>query len=150
MMNMLFNLLWEAIGLALLCVPLIWELWNDKDGDAHISRAEWNANVQMLSKKVDIFARCTMAITASVVNYVLGINSIIPSLFMSGAIHFLIFDYAIVYILIKNGVISPFARWWDYLGTKGMDNYEWWKGKSWQVRMVIKIAVFIIACLIYF
>ena len=149
-MNMLFNLLWEAIGLALLSVPLIWELWNDKDGDAHISRVEWNANVQMLSKKVDIFARCTFAATASVVNHVLGINSIIPSLIMSGSIHFLIFDYAIVYILWKNKVIFSAAQWWDYLGTKGMDNYEWWKNKSWQVRMAIKIAVFIIACLIYF
>lgn len=148
-MNQMFNVLVEVLGIAILSAPLIWELWNDKNGDAHISRVDWNEDVQMLSKRVDIYARFAIVGVASMANSFLGHHPL-QSIIMSGAIHFLLFDYLIVVVLTKNGVIETAAQWWDYLGSKGFDNFEWWKGKSWQVRMAIKIVVFIIACVIYF
>lgn len=149
-MNQLFNIFVDALSLALLSVPLIWEVWNDKDGDAHVSRAGWNENIQMLSKRVDIYARCVLCGAASMVNTFLG-HPLLSSIVMCGAIHFLFFDYIVAYVLMKNRVIDHvYNRWWSVLGSKGFDNFDWWKGKSWQVRMAIKVAVFIIACLIYF
>lgn len=149
-MNQVFNIAIEVLAFALLCIPLVWETWNDRNGDAHVSRVGWNKDVQMLSKRVDVYARFIIAGVAAYANTFLG-HSIIASIFMCGAIHFLFFDYIVAYILIKNRVIDHvYNRWWSVLGSKGFDNFDWWKGKSWQVRMAIKIAVFIIACVIYF
>lgn len=147
-MNTAFNILMEVIGLLLLSTPLIWELNNDKDGDAHLVSIGFGWTIE--SKTLDVFFRCGIALIVSWVNWFIGNNGFFQSLFMSFAIHFLFFDYIIIYILKERGIITPSAKWWDYLGSKGMDTKEWWKNKTWPVRMAVKIAVFIIACIIYF
>jgi hypothetical protein len=149
-MNQLFNIFVEILGIAMLSSAFIWEVWNDKDGDAHISRVGWNAHIALLSKRIDIYARCVLAAAASMLNIYVTHHNVIASMILAGAIHFMFFDYTIHYFLYKNGVIAD-RRWWSYLGSKGtIDNAEWWRNKSWGVRLAIKVAVFIIACVIYF
>lgn len=148
MINDIFDILWQAIGIALLSLPLIWELYNDRNGDEHM--VEIGLGYTTRSKELDIVIRSLIALAASAVVGFLGINGFTASLFMSFSIHFLFFDYIVVIILKKNAVITPSAKWYNYLGSKGIDTKEWWAGKHWTIRMAIKIAVFVIACLIYF
>lgn len=147
-MNQLFHIIMEITGIALLSAPLLWELDNDKNGDSHLVGIGFGWTIE--SKTLDIVFRCGIALLVSWVNWFIGNNGFIQSLIMSGAIHFLLFDYIIVIILSKRQIITSSAKWYDYLGSKGMDTKEWWASKHWTIRMAIKIAVFIIACVIYF
>lgn len=149
-MKDILHILLEIVGFTALSAPLIWEVWNDKDGDSHISRGLIGALFKIPSKKIDIGARVIIMTIAALATWAAGLANPVIAFGMSGAIHFLFFDYIIVYILIQNNIISATAKWYDYLGAKGFDNYEWWRTKAWYWRMAIKIAVFVIVCIIYF
>ena len=83
--------------------PLIWEVLNDKDGDSHITRSflkKWEVS----SKKVDVMVRVIIALCISLINYLFYQIAPWKTILLCGAIHFLLFDYVIAYILIKRGI----------------------------------------------
>lgn len=134
----------DIIGIFILSIPLLWEINNDKNGDAHISRGflSWT------SKKVDVLARLALAFAGGAINTILNDINIYKSVFISGAIHFFFFDYIIAYILIKKGIII--GHWFSYTGSKGMDNTKLWKDLSPTRKFILKLIILIIAIIVYF
>ena len=127
--------------------PLIWEVLNDKDGDSHITRSflkKWEVS----SKKVDVMVRVIIALCISLINYLFYQIAPWKTILLCGAIHFLLFDYVIAYILIKRGIIK--GNWYSYMGSKGIDNVGWWKNLNPNLKLVARIIIFVIAFLIYF
>lgn len=131
------------ISILLLSLPLIWELWNDRNGDSHISRGF----IKLPSKKVDVIVRVILAFLVSLINYILYDKEIIKSISLSGAIHFLCFDYLIAYILIKRKIIK--GKWWSYMGSKGMDNIKLWKNIKPQYKFLIRLTIFVTILIFY-
>lgn len=134
----------ELIGVLLLTFPLLWELWNDKDGDSHISRGP----LELPSKKVDILVRITIASVAAIINLIINDKEIFKSVTLCSAVHFLLFDYLIAYILAIRGVIK--GHWWSYMGSKGIDNFPLWKHTHPIIKLIIRLMIFIIASIVYF
>jgi hypothetical protein len=64
------------------------------------------------------------------------------------AIHFLVFDYAIVYILKKRGVIETRESWYTYLGKSHTDDVL----RQWSpvTRLIVKLVILVGAVIIYF
>lgn len=138
------HLILEIFAVLLLFAPLIWEVNNDKNGDAHISRGP----IHLPSKKIDVFVRILIALIAGEITSILAGVPLSKAVFLSGAIHFFFFDYIIAYILIKKGIIK--GHWYSYLGSKGMDNTEFWKNLSPTNKFLAKLIILIIAIITYF
>lgn len=125
-------------------LPLIWEVYNDRNGDAHISRGL----LELPSKKVDILVRVLIATIVALINFFVFDEALFKSVFLCVAVHFLLFDYIIAFILIKKGIIK--GHWFSYMGSKGIDNYKSWKNVPPIIKLVIRITIFGIANYIYF
>ncbi len=125
-----------AITISILFVPLIWELINDRNGDSN--------------KKQDVFIRLLLALTASVVGFYLISKPIPYGLFLSLAIHFFAFDYLIVMILKKRGVIETKESWFEYLGkTSAVDTFKPWVKIGAKGRLSVRLGVLIAAIIVY-
>jgi hypothetical protein len=118
--------------IAVFTLPLayVWESYNDRDGD--------------LNKKIDVLWRGCLALFAGILNHVFnGVPYYIGTL-LSVAIHFMFFDYTIVYIMAKRKVIAGYVGWYEYLGKKGVvDNIPSWRNAHPTTRLIIRIAVFV-------
>lgn len=137
----------HLIGVLLTASPLAWELWNDRNGDAHVTRAKVFEPVQVLSKRIDFYARMMIAVGAGLVGEIaLGLD-FFEVVFLSGAIHFAFFDYLIAWILIRKGVIK--GHWFSYLGKKGFDNWGPWQRLSPFNRLVIRMLALEFALVFY-
>lgn len=126
--------------LSILCIlslfaPLVWELFNDMGGDTK------------KSKRQDVFIRLLIALGAAVVGWYLIDKPIIDGFILSLAIHFLIFDYAINYILKKRGVIETKESWFSYLGKSYTDDVL--RQFTPMQRLFLKIGVLGVAITIY-
>jgi hypothetical protein len=120
-------------------IATIWEVWNDRHGD--------------LNKLNDLIARVALiiieALTISLIFHKPGITCLL----ISTAVFFMFFDYAITYVLIKNGIIEPRIgggySWFTYTAKKGLfDTMEWWKFSPW-IRLGIKLAYFTISLILF-
>jgi hypothetical protein len=75
----------------------------------------------------------------------------IECLILSAAFHFLVFDFIENYNLKRNVIISSSSKWWSYIGqTSTIDRIKFWVKIGWKWRLFIKIAVFVMATIIYF
>lgn len=122
------------ISALLLLVPTAWHLWNDKDGD----RPE--------DKAGDILIVIAIAFTASAIGWMLG-QRMLDSLLLAWAIHFFYFDYAIVWILKKRGIIETKESVFEYLGNSPVDRLM--KKLSPMTRFWVRIGALIVAIIIY-
>lgn len=130
------NIAKEVICLLILSSPYIWEVINDRYGD--------------LNKKIDVLWRVLIGAAASAFVWKFTGHSLWACAFMCFAIFFLLFDYTIAAILIKNGIIST-NDWFGYMGKKGdVDNIKFWRNLSPGWRFAIRMTVFAIALIIYF
>lgn len=113
----------ETISFLLLCVPLAWELYNDRKDD--------------LNKVIDVFIRTGLVIVCAVPAWFYG-HSYLSAIVLSGAIFFLLFDYLINIIMLRR------KDFFSYLGTTSkIDQLKFWKGlKPWH-RFYIRAGVFI-------
>lgn len=127
--------------------PLFWELWNDRNGDAHVTRGPLK-QYQLMSKQVDVSIRIMIACAASVLNSWNGIN-FWAALAMCGATHFLFFDYTIVFILVKRGIMAAHIHWYTYLGDNGVDDLGIWKRSPPWLRLGVRLTVFTLALIWY-
>lgn len=125
----------EVIGFALLFVPYIWEVYSDRNGDH--------------DKTVDVIWRVILSATAVLSCVHLTDHSIWAAGLMCSAIFFLLFDYTVAAVLIKNGVIEA-KSWFSYMGKSGkFDNWGWWRNMHPGWRFAIKMSVFTGSLLIY-
>lgn len=98
-------MIWIAF---LICfIPLIAHLANDAHGDR--------------KKGNDIIVVVLLAIIIAVVNFFMTHTPFIKSLALCFGIHFALFDYFVVYLLRKNGVISPHSKILTYTGSGKID-----------------------------
>lgn len=124
------------LSIILLAFPLLYHLVNDRNGE------------KPSEKSIDILIVSLIAIAASVVGFFISDKPIIDGLFLSFAIHFMFFDYLIVVILKKRGVIETKQSAFEYLGSSYTDDVlrQW---SPW-TRFWIKIGQLIVAIIIYF
>lgn len=122
------------LSIILLALPLLYHLWNDKDGE------------EPEDKGIDILIMSVIAIAAAVAGFFIADKPIIDGLFLSWAIHFAVFDYAINYILYRHGVIEN-LDWFSHLGKSYTDDVlrQW---KPW-TRFWIKVGILVVAVTIY-
>ena len=113
------------------CIPTVVHVLNDAHGDT--------------KKGNDILVLTAISIVLSTVIHFTFHIALWKSLLMIFAIHTLVFDYAIVYFLRKNDVISPTAKVWSYTGK----STRWWDQLVAKVhpvlRFFIRVAVFSLA-----
>lgn len=138
----------EILGVGLLASPLVWEVLNDKDGDAHITRARVFEPYQLLSKKIDVYVRVVLIAAAAGFNYWINDVSVSRSVALALAIHFMFFDYVIAFVLIEREIIG--GQWFTYMGSKGIDNIYRWRTMDPRVRLLVRVLVFAGALIFYF
>jgi hypothetical protein len=124
------------LSILLLALPLLYHLHNDKDGE------------RKDEKTGDIILVSALALIAAVVGYYLSGKPIIDGLLLAWGLHFLIFDYLIVIILKKRGVIETKESAFSYLGSSYTDDVLR-QFTPWQ-RFWLKIGVLGVAVVIYF
>lgn len=123
-----------VLSFLLLCVPTIWELRNDANGDAN--------------KKQDVLIRATIMLGVSFMCVSFGKN-FFTSLNLSVAIHFAVFDYFINIILYHNNAID-YANWFSYSSKSGVvDNIGFWRKMNPWGKFAIRLGYFIIAIILY-
>lgn len=122
-------------SIILLTFPLLWHLWNDRNGDAPSD------------KTMDILIVSLIAVAAAVIGFFLSDQAIIDGLILAWAIHFFAFDYAINYILYRRGVIEN-SDWFGYLGKSYTDDVlrQW---SPW-TRFFIKTGFLTASTVMYF
>jgi len=60
----------------------------------------------------------------------------------------LVFDYLVTWLLIRNDVINPNAKWWDYTGkTSKID--QWVSKIDWKVRLLIRCLLFVLSVALF-
>jgi hypothetical protein len=126
----------KLLSILLLTVPTIYHLINDRNGEA------------LSEKGKDILIVGAISLLAGYAGkYLIG-KPVIDSMLMVIAIHFLVFDYAIVYILKKRGVIETRESWYTYLGKSHTDDVL----RQWSpvTRLIVKLVILVGAVIIYF
>lgn len=134
------NLL-NIISFACLCVPTEWELFDDKSGDKN--------------KSADVIYRLVLMAGAATAAHYISDENWLTAFNLSLAIFFLCFDYLITAILIHNGTLEPPRgvryHWFDYTAKKGViDNISFWKNLNPYVKLLIRVAYFVLSCILYF
>lgn len=124
-----------------LCMPTVIELFDDRHGDK-------NKAMDVLYRLMMLAIAATAAVWATHNNFFAAMN-------LSLAIHFLTFDYAINYILIKNGTLEPPRgvkyHWWTYQAKVGViDNLKAWKNLNPYVKLLIRVTYFVGSLALYF
>lgn len=127
-------------SILLLFLPLIWEVFNDSDGEAKHR------------KVFSVIIRVIIAAAVSVIGWVLINKPIIDGFILSLSIHFFLFDYIIHWILIAGGIVEPRhgQNWWSYVGNTAVtDRLKFWREWNPWIRFGIRLGVLIAAVLIY-
>lgn len=127
-------------SILLLFLPLIWEVFNDSDGEAKHR------------KVFSVIIRVIIAAAVSVIGWVLINKPIIDGFILSLSIHFFLFDYIIHWILIAGGIVEPRngETWWSYIGSTAVtDRLRVWSNWGAWTRFWIRLGVLIAAISIY-
>ena len=120
----------ELLFLILLCIPLIWELVDDKKGDIHPNN-DW------------LIRGGLMLLSSAIASYFTH-RGFVQSLFLSFAIFSLFFPYLY-------NIFNKKKPWYNYLSkTAILDKWEYWSGIPWFARMFILLIVFGTAFTVYF
>lgn len=137
----------NIICFLLLLLPLIWELYNDRNGDAHTTRGLLK-RYNIPSKKIDVIVRGGLDITiAFIVNKITNIPFVV-CLGVTISNHIMFFDYLIAYILIKKGIIK--GHWYSYMGSGEIDSNTIWKNINPHIKLVIRLIIFLTFTYLYF
>ena len=124
-----------TLSIILLLLPTAYHLYFDRNGELPEEKSH------------DILLMVAIAATAAFIGYLIAGKNMLTGLFLSWAIHFMVFDYAIVYILKKRGMIETKESAFSYLGSSYTDDVlrQW---KPW-TRFWIKLGVLVGAVIIY-
>ncbi len=138
------TMLLELLCILLLSIPLIWECWDDRDGDVHWSGLDTEP------KNDDWILRALLMLLSSVAVFFLHpTKNFFQALLMSFAIFTLFFPYLINFIHYKRGVTSD-PQWWNHLSKTAIpDKWPAWRGLHWSVRLLILLMFFGIALKVY-
>jgi hypothetical protein len=119
----------EIIAVFALAVPTAWELIDDRVADHN--------------KKMDVLTRGLLMMSVSILAWYLTGRHVLAALALTIGIHFLIFDYAVSYLL---GV----KEWFSYLGTTSWtDRLSWWRKMSAWQRFWLRFIFFSVSLIMY-
>lgn len=125
----------EVIVYTLMADLLVIQLVDDRDGERR--------------KKSDVIVLSILAaIQSLLIHYYLHIEWY-RTIAAAFAWHFLLFDYIVVVLLVKNKVIRADAKWFTYMGHGTIDSVKLWRDHPY-FRLIVRVAVFVIANAIYF
>lgn len=111
--------------LLLLLIPTAWEVIDDRKGDSN--------------KGFDVFMRVLLGILVA-----RWFPNLYTAFFLSMALHFMLFDYAINIVLKRQ-------PWFAYLGKKGVvDQIPFWRNLNPWVRFGIRVIVLIAAVILFY
>lgn len=124
----------NLIAFLLLFAPLVYHLWNDRNGEAPED------------KVIDILIVVIIACAAALLGYKMVAKPIIDGLLLAAGIHFMAFDYLIVAILNRR-VYEKKVNWFYHLGKSYTDDVlrQW----SLKIRFFIKLGI-LSGCLIVY
>lgn len=124
-----------SLGLFVLFTPLVVELLNDAKGD--------------YNKRIDVVIRLLLSVAVGIFTHFIAGKNILAGINLAIGIHFMFFDYAINYILYRNGVITSPA-WFSYLGRSSkVDKIKLWKSIGPYGRLFVKLFYFLISIWLY-
>lgn len=134
MIKHIIFILIELLYINILSLPLVWEINNDKKGDK--------------DKTLDVFKRGAIMAICALIVFLIGLTGLtqhgfLPSILMSIAMHFLIFDYLMAATL-------GHSDWFSYLGDGMIDNIYYWRTLNPWARFAVRMGVFALALIIYF
>lgn len=133
------------IGSILLFGPYLWEIGDDPLGDLNKRRDVWiRGGIMGLVGLINTLLNVRDNMVQALYFFALSVNA-------SLAIFFLLFDYTIAWILIRNKIVGlKNLSWFDYLGKVGeVDNWEPWRKLSGRARFWIRVAYFVVGVGIY-
>jgi hypothetical protein len=128
----------KLLVLIFFIIPVIVEVISDAHGD--------------YNKKIDVLFRMIFIVGISLIIHFLGYANFFAAVNVGVAIHFLLFDYVVTSVLIKNKVIEVSgAHWFSYMGRSSkVDNISFWRNiKPWG-RFAIRLGYFIGSLVLYF
>lgn len=121
-------------------IATLFELYGDRHGD--------------FNKQGDLIWRVVLILAEAGLLAWLLHKPFVDSILLSSAIFFLVFDYLIAYVLIKNGTLEPprgiTYYWFDYIAKVGpFDNFKYWKALKPRTKLFVRVVVLIGAVIIY-
>lgn len=108
----------ELFSILVLTVPIIWELWDDRNGDEHVKNDDW------------ILRGLLMVLGSIIVALINPNRNFIQAFFLSFAMFAALFPYLINIVHYKRGVTSD-KKWWSHLSKKAIPDkwlyfLPWW------------------------
>jgi archaellum biogenesis protein FlaJ (TadC family) len=131
-------MLLEPFCILVLLFPVIWECWDDRDGDDHGGKNDdW------------ILRGLLMLVGSMIVFLIHPTKNFFQALFLSFAMFTLIFPYAVNIVQYKRGVTHD-PKWWDHLSKTAIpDKWDAWSGLHWSIRLILMLMFFGMAMTIY-
>ena len=117
----------EIETIALMFLPTIWEVWNDRNGESKKDKV-----------KDAIITAVMWLILVSVARW-LFVTPVVGSLALLIGIRIMFFDYLVQYVLIKRHVIV--GHWFTYTGKTAKWDRMIAKINPW-VRFALRVAIF--------
>lgn len=124
----------ETLCVLILNTSLIWNLWDDRNGNTHIKSDDW-------------ILRGLLILVSSIVVWFIGYywglhdHNFWQALFLSFAMFAAFFPYLINIIHYKRGVTTD-KKWWSHLSDRAIpDKLDMWRATPWYARMIIYLII---------
>lgn len=134
----------EIILVITLLLPTAYALWDDRNGDKHPNR-DW------LIIGIAMFVCCVIV---SVIDGRFGfLFNMLRSVSLSLGMYVLIFDWAVVLMLVSRDVIElkRGEKWYNHFSnTAWPDRWDWWRWLPWYGRLFVRLWIFTVLAIIYF
>ncbi len=126
----------EIFCIACLCLPLLWELWDDRNGEKHPNN-DWALRALF------------MVLGSGLASLFSHKHNMIQNLLLSLGIFVFFFPYLMNIVHLKRKVTTD-KKWWDHLSKDAWpDNQDWWNGIPWFARLVLVGIVFAATLMVY-
>lgn len=126
----------EILSLLVLCAPLAWELYDDRNGDDHGAKND------------DWILRGLLMIVASViVMFTNPYRNFAQAFILSFAIFTALFPYLVNIVHFKRGVTTD-SHWWDHLSKTAIPD-KWISFLPWWIRAIMYAIILGAAIKIY-
>lgn len=134
----------DIIFILILLIPTGYALWDDRNGDVHPNN-DW-------LKIGGVMIICSVIV--SLLDHRIGFwINMLRTFLMSFALYGLIFNWAVVWMLVKRGIIElpKGVKWFNYFSkTSWPDNWMIWNTLRWWQRLLTQLLIFCWPAVLYF
>ena len=125
----------KMIWIAITLVPTLVEAWLDRKGES------------TLGKYKDTLWLVVASLGLAGVAWWLGQRPL-PVIGLVLGWRILVFDYLVTWLLIRNDVIDPGAKWYNYTGKTSVVD-RWVSRIPWKWRLAIRLALFVASVVVF-